>query len=159
AAPQCLFGRANITEAGPIFGGAQSFHGENQFWRKTGEIPTDHFLTGDGPAAALDNNAPATKPRCLRRQPELERMKPKRNDPIAGKRTEILTARAKGNVAILRVEIFSLGGRNEVPARITPLRRSEDCLLWQGIETPHRSMRGKISGEESEMKKWFTAST
>src|SRR4026208_7691 len=34
AAPQCLFGRANINKAGPIFGGAQSFNGENQFWRK-----------------------------------------------------------------------------------------------------------------------------
>src|SRR5207237_3137458 len=66
AATQSLFGRANINKAGPIFGGAQSFNGENQFWRNAGEIPTAHFLTGDGPAAALDNNAPATKPRCLR---------------------------------------------------------------------------------------------
>src|SRR6476646_1528669 len=159
AAPQCLFGRANINKAGPIFGGAQSFNGENQFWRKAGEIPTAHFLTGDGPAAALDNDTPATEPRCLRRQPELEWMKPKRNDPIAGKRTEILTTRAKGDVAIFRDENFSLRWRNGVPARITALRRSEDCLLWQGIENPHRSMRGKISGEETEMKKWFTAST
>ena len=93
------------------------------------------------------------------RQPELERMKPKRNDPIAGKRTEIMTTRAKGDVAIFRDENFSLRWRNGVPARITALRRSEDCLLWQGIENPHRSMRGKISGEETEMKKWFTAST
>src|SRR5882762_10172842 len=37
AAPQCLFGGANINKAGPIFGGAQSFNGENQFWRKAGE--------------------------------------------------------------------------------------------------------------------------
>ena len=86
-------------------------------------------------------------------------MKPKRNDPIAGKRTEILTTRAKSDVAIFRDENFSLRWRNGVPARITALRRSEDCLLWQSIENPHRSMRGKISGEETEMKKWFTAST
>jgi hypothetical protein len=85
-------------------------------------------------------------------------MKPKRNDPIAGKRTEILTTRAKGDVAIFRDENFSLRWRNGVPARITALRRSEDCLLWQGIENPHGSMRGKISGVETEMKKWLAAS-
>src|ERR1700704_5563525 len=159
AAPQCLFGRANINKAGPIFGGAQSFKGENQFWRKAGEIPTAHFLTRDGPAAALDNDAPATEPRCLRCQPELERMKPKRNDPIAGKGSEILAVGAKRDVTILRDENFSLRGRNRVPARIAALRRSEDRLLEQGIEDPHRSMRGKIGGEETEMKKWFAAGT
>src|SRR5438094_10188807 len=108
AAPQCLFGWANINKAGPIFGGAQSFNSENQFAGKAGEIPTAHFLTGDSPAAALDNDAPATEPRCLRRQPELERMKPERNDPIAGKRTEILAIGAKRNVAILLDENFGL---------------------------------------------------
>src|SRR2546423_7646484 len=72
AALQCLFGRANINKAGPIFGGAQSFNGEDQFAGKAGEIPTSHFLSGDSPATALDNDAPATKPRCLQRQPELE---------------------------------------------------------------------------------------
>src|SRR6185437_3061865 len=66
------------------------------------------FPTGDGPTAALDNDAPATEPRCLRRQPELEWMKPKRNDPIAGKGTEILTTRAKGDVTIFSNENFSL---------------------------------------------------
>src|SRR5437660_12611584 len=122
AAAQCLFGRANINKAGPIFGGAQSFNGENQFSRKAGEIPTAHVLTGDSPATALDNDAPATEPRCLRRQPELERMKPERNDPIAGKRTEILTTRAKGDVAILLDENLSPRRRNGVPAWITALR-------------------------------------
>src|SRR4029077_17389686 len=91
AAPQCLFGWANINKAGPIFGGAQSFNSENQFAGKAGEIPTAHFPTGDTPAGALDHEAPAPDPRCRRRLPELERMKPERNDPIAGKRTEILT--------------------------------------------------------------------
>src|SRR5438874_1796546 len=108
-------------------------------------------------AAAIGNDAPATEPRCLRRQPELERMKPKRNDPIAGKRTEILTTCAKGDVAILRDENLSLRWRNGVPAWITALRRSEDGLLWEGIENPHCSMRGKIGGQETEMKKWFAA--
>src|SRR5207248_6704206 len=107
-APQRLFRRANVNKAGPIFGGAQSFSGENQFMRKAGEISTAHFLIGDSPAAALDNDAPATQSRCMRRQPELERMKPERNDPIAGKRTEILAIGAKRNVAILLDENFGL---------------------------------------------------
>src|SRR6266516_6679164 len=54
-ASQRLFSWANVTTAGPIFGGAQSFDGENQFMRKAGEISTAHFLAGDSPAAALDN--------------------------------------------------------------------------------------------------------
>src|SRR5207253_3204271 len=84
-ASQCLFGRANVNKAGPIFGGAQSLDGENQFWRKAGEISTAHFLTRNRPGATLDNDASATQSRCMRRQSELERMKSKRNDPIAGK--------------------------------------------------------------------------
>src|SRR5207253_11242583 len=55
-APQCLFRRANVNKAGPIFGGAQSFSGENQFMRKAGEICTAYFLFGDCAAAALDND-------------------------------------------------------------------------------------------------------
>src|SRR5207237_5134280 len=128
-ASQRLFSRANVNKAGPIFGGAQSFDGENQFTRKAGEIATAHFLTGDGPAAALDNDAPATESRCMRRQPELERMKPKRNDPIAGKRSEILAIGAKRDVAILLNENLGLRWQNRVPARIITLRRIEDRLL------------------------------
>src|SRR5947207_15220659 len=37
-ASQCLFARTNVHQARPIFGGAQSFDGENQFTRKAGEI-------------------------------------------------------------------------------------------------------------------------
>src|SRR5438132_4135463 len=107
-ASQRLFSRANVNKAGPIFGGAQSFDGENQFTRKAGEIATAHFLTGDRPAAALDNDAPATESRCMRRQPELERMKPKRNDPIAGKRSEILAIGTKRDVAVLLDKNFGL---------------------------------------------------
>src|SRR5207253_5904394 len=116
-------------KAGPIFGGAQSLDGENQFWRKAGEISTAHFLTRNRPGATLDNDASATQSRCMRRQSELERMKSKRNDPIAGKGPEIFAIGAKGDVAILLDENLSLRWRNGVPARIAALRRSEDRLL------------------------------
>ena len=156
-APQRLFRRANVNKAGPIFGGAQSFSGENQFMRKAGEISTAHFLIGDSPAAALDNDAPATQSRCMRRQPELERMKPERNDPIAGKGPEVLAIGAKRDVAIWLDENLGLRWRNGMPAWITALCRSENRLLGQRIENPHRGVRGKIGGEEAKMKKWFAA--
>src|ERR1700730_13234192 len=152
-ASQRLFGRANVNKAGPILGSAQSFNGENQIPRKAIKIHTPHFLSRNRPASTLDNHAPATQSRCMRRQPELERVKPKRNDPIAGKGPEILAVGAKRDVTILLDENLSLRWRNGVPARIAPLRGNEDGLLRQGIENPHRSMRGKIGGEETEMKK------
>src|SRR5947208_10865398 len=54
-ASQGLLSWANVNKARPIFSGAQSFGGENQFPRKTGEISTAHFFTGNRPGAALDD--------------------------------------------------------------------------------------------------------
>ena len=93
----------------------------------------------------------------MRRQAELEWMKPKRNDPIAGKRPEISAISAERDVTILVDENFGLRWQNGVPAGIPTLRGREDRLLGQGIENPYCSMGRKIGGEKTEMKKWFTA--
>src|SRR3982751_681163 len=82
-------------------------------------------------------------------------MKPERNGPGTGKRTDVFArgAGAKTDIAIFLMAVhFKLGRRNDPPTRVTALRGDEHGRLRQAIEKSDRGRGGEVGRGKPEMK-------
>src|ERR1700726_358525 len=153
-----LLGRPDVNIPGQISARAEAFNGENEVARNTGILSSGNFFLRHDPRAPLHNHFSTVQSRHLRSRAKLKWVKPERDNPVPGKRTEIF-ARApfsQGNVAISLIDInFCLRRRNDLPLRVGPLRRDKIIQSWKRIEHPNCGGCREIPGKKAEVKTWL----